>query len=88
MAASYSRSLRRPLPISLLPAKAQFATPNRVTGELKEMILQALDESGGVEYLKQQAVNNPAAFLMLIGKVLPLQVNARTDGHFTVSWLK
>ena len=36
------------------------------------MILQALDESQGVEYLKQPAVDNPTAFLTLIGKVLPL----------------
>jgi hypothetical protein len=44
--------------------------------------------NGGVEYLKQQAVDNPTAFLTLIGKVLPLQVNAKNDGHFTISWQK
>lgn len=48
--------------------------PNKVTKELKEMILQALDNSGGVEYLEQRA-NDPrtaSAFLSLVGKVLPM----------------
>ncbi len=48
--------------------------PNKITGELKEMILEALAEAGGVDYLKKQAKEKPAAFLTLIGKVLPLQV--------------
>ena len=48
--------------------------PNKVTKELKEMILQALDESGGVDYLVSCANNDrtKAAFLGLIGKVLPM----------------
>ena len=38
------------------------------------MILDALDGAGGVDYLKARAVDSPAAFLTLVGKVLPLQV--------------
>lgn len=49
--------------------------PNKVTKQLKDMILTALDDAGGVKYLKTQAVSNPTAFLTLVGKVLPLQVN-------------
>jgi len=48
--------------------------PNKNTTALKEMILGALDKSGGVEYLVKQAEENPNAFLSLIGKVLPLTV--------------
>jgi hypothetical protein len=48
--------------------------PNKVTGELKEMILQALAGAGGVDYLMVQARETPTAFLTLVGKVLPLQV--------------
>lgn len=59
-------------------------TPNKVTGQLKEMILQALDESGGVKYLKKQAVKNPTAFLSLVGKVLPLQVTGDDGGPLVV----
>jgi hypothetical protein len=49
-------------------------TPNKMTKELKEMILGALDDVGGIEYLKVQALDNPTAFLTLVGKVLPLTV--------------
>ena len=49
-------------------------TPNKATAALKDMILQALANKGGVRYLEQQAVKNPNAFMQLVGKVLPLQV--------------
>jgi hypothetical protein len=48
--------------------------PNKTTAAVKDMILQALAESGGVKYLKTQAEKNPTAFLTLVGKVLPLDV--------------
>ena len=57
------------------PGKPKGAT-NKTTKELKEMILKALDQSGGVEYLVERA-NDPktaSAFLTLIGKVLPMTV--------------
>lgn len=50
--------------------------PNKTTKELKEMILAALDRSGGVDYLVERA-NDPrtaSSFLALIGKVLPMTV--------------
>lgn len=58
------------------PAKggSRKGIPNKNTAELKEMILQALTNAGGVEYLTKQADEKPVAFLALVGKVLPLQV--------------
>ena len=53
--------------------------PNKVTTELKEMILAALDGAGGIEYLKARAVDTPGPFLALVGKILPLQVTGE-DG--------
>lgn len=56
--------------------------PNKMTKALKEMILQALNEAhedGGIEYLKEQAGKNPAAFLTLVGKVLPLTLAGDSD---------
>jgi hypothetical protein len=50
--------------------------PSKATKELKEMILGALDASGGVYYLTERA-NDPktaSAFLSLIGKVLPMTI--------------
>lgn len=50
-------------------------TPNRVTKALKDMILGALDDVGGQEYLKRQAEENPVAFMTLLGKVLPSEMS-------------
>ena len=49
----------------------QAGTPNKNTAALKDMILGALDDAGGRAYLLRQADENPAAFMTLIGKVLP-----------------
>lgn len=55
-------------------------TPNKTTGQVKEMVLQALSEAGGVRYLLTQASENPTAFMTLVGKVIPLQVAGDPDG--------
>jgi hypothetical protein len=49
---------------------------NKVTAELKDMILQALDGAGGVKYLQDRAKDprTASAFLSLVGKTLPLTV--------------
>jgi hypothetical protein len=52
---------------------------NKFTRALKDLILGALAEVGGQAYLVEQARNNPATFLTLVGKVLPLQVKAGGD---------
>jgi hypothetical protein len=61
--------------------------PNKDTAQLKEMILAALDQSGGVGYLVARA-NDPktaTAFLSLIGKVLPMQVTGDPDNPIGIS---
>jgi len=64
--------------------------PNKVTKALKEMILGALDDAGGQEYLKRQADENPVAFLGLVGKVLPHQLKAdlnhQGDVNINIKW--
>lgn len=57
-------------------------TPNKITALLKDEILQAADQAhadGRVGYLKQQAEENPTAFLTLLGKILPMQVDGPGD---------
>lgn len=54
--------------------------PNKVTGALKDMIIGALGDAGGQEYLARQAESNPAAFMTLVGKVLPMQVTGEGGG--------
>lgn len=48
--------------------------PNKITADVKAMILSALDKAGGADYLYEQAKENPNAFLTLVGKVLPMTV--------------
>jgi hypothetical protein len=61
-------------------------TPNKTTAQLKEMILQALDQAGGVAYLVKQAKRrNPAPFMALLGKVLPMQVTGADGGPIEAS---
>ena len=70
-------------------------TPNKITAELKEMILEAAelageDMGGGgtVKYLRMQATLNPQAFMSLLGRVLPLTLNGDKDKPvvMTVTW--
>jgi hypothetical protein len=58
-------------------------TPNKHTADLKAMILTALDKAGGVDYLTQQAAQSPAAFMTLVGKVLPTQLTGDPDNPVT-----
>jgi hypothetical protein len=48
---------------------------NKKTAELKDMIRNALDMAGGEQYLLEQARENPAAFLSLVGKIIPKDLN-------------
>lgn len=49
--------------------------PNKITSDLKRAILEAAEAAGGeggtAGYLARQAEENPAAFMTLLGKVLP-----------------
>jgi hypothetical protein len=51
-------------------------TPNKITREVKSMVLEALEGAGGVAYLMERAQDprTASAFLTLVGKVIPTQV--------------
>ena len=59
--------------------------PNKATAELKEMILGALSEVGGQAYLVQQALDNPNAFMTLVGKVVPRDLNAAVEAAASIT---
>lgn len=46
-------------------------TPNRVTRALRESVLEAFEQSGGVEYLVRVARDDPPTFCKLLAKLLP-----------------
>lgn len=49
------------------------------------MVIGALQKAGGEEYLLKQSVTNPSGFMVLVGKVLPLQVTGANDGPVIVA---
>ena len=55
-------------------------TPNKLTRDLREMILGALADAGGRAYLAEQARKNPGSFLRLVGKLLPRQAADTEEG--------
>jgi hypothetical protein len=64
-------------------------TPNKITAELKDMILKAAElagnDEGTIGYLHKQATANPVAFMTLLGKVLPMQT-PQGSGTIVVTW--
>jgi hypothetical protein len=62
--------------------------PNKINGDIKQMLLDALEEKGGVAYFVEQADENPVAFLTLIGKVLPMTLSGGegTTGKLVIKW--
>lgn len=62
--------------------------PNKNTKALKDMILGALVDAGGQDYLSSQAKKNPVAFMGLLGKVLPstlTETNDKPPEHKTIT---
>lgn len=70
---SFSKGGRRP------GAGRPKGVPNKLTGAVKEMVLAALHGVGGVDYLKEQAKENPTAFMGLIGRVIPTELHGPGD---------
>ena len=57
---------------------------------LKEMILDALEGVGGVEYLQERATDpkTAGAFLGLIGKVLPMTIVGDADNPIAITTIE
>src|ERR1019366_812083 len=54
----------------------QKETPNKLSRDVQEMILGALDDVGGQKYLARQARENPTAFLALLKGLVPKHIAA------------
>ena len=72
------------------PSRATEAAEGKRTVVVKDMILEALERAGGVQYLTDQANENPRAFLTLLTKVIPLQVRDEDDDDVeeTIRWAR
>lgn len=47
---------------------------NSVTRDMREMVWQAFENKGGVDYLTEHADLNPKAFISLLNKMIPQAV--------------
>lgn len=61
--------------------------PNKVTSDLRAMILGALESVGGASYLQRQADENPQAFMNLVGRTLPKDIKLHADAKIVVNLL-
>ncbi|WP_175869463.1 hypothetical protein [Bartonella gabonensis] len=79
----------------LIPPRAGMGrvkgVPNKNTRLLKEAIIKAAELAGNkygkeglISYLEKQALKCPAAYLALLGKVLPLQVTGEDGGAIKI----
>lgn len=59
---------------------------NKLTKTIKEAIEASFDMVGGAEYLARMAVQEPVAYMGLLGKVLPTQVKIKTDEPLQVTF--
>lgn len=61
----------------------QKGTPNALP-DLRAMTLKALIQAGGVDYLARQAVENPAPFLGLLGRVMPREIHTELTAEVRI----
>lgn len=57
--------------------------PNKLTVEVKEMVRQALEKAGGIDYLVSCAKTAPGPFLTLVNKMMPTAIEAEVKGSIT-----
>ena len=55
---------------------------NKYNATIRDMVLKALNMAGGEKYLLKQAKDNPVAFLGLVAKVMPMQVQGDVTHKF------
>lgn len=71
--------MANPKPTPLRNRGRPKGSVNKVTADVKAMVLEALSNAGGADYLLAQSASNPNAFMALVGKVLPLTVSGDPD---------
>ena len=85
------KQARSPLNGAPTPAGRPAGVRNKLTN-LRDAVLEAFDRVGGAEYLVRLAEgtqSDRAAFVSLMNKVLPTQINQQVDGgiKLELSWL-
>lgn len=60
---------------------------NKIGQKLQSMLNASLSRAGGIDYLVRQSEENPAAYMTMISKLLPKQVESTVthDGDLKLS---
>lgn len=57
---------------------------NKITVDMKQAFINALNKAGGEDYLLRQARRIPRTFLPIIGKMVPVEVTGKDGGPIDV----
>lgn len=68
-----------------LTGGSRKGSPNKMTNDLRTMILGALEDAGGREYLADKAKECPGPFMSLLGKCLPKEIKAEIAATHVIS---
>ena len=71
-------------------AGRKIGSSNRLTADVKAVIMAAFDEVGGKDYLRSVATTHPRTFCALLGKILPTQVTGDAEAgpvRIEFTWL-
>lgn len=63
-------------------------TPNKVTADVRDGLLEAWKNKGGVKWFEKQFDENPVAVMTLLGKIIPSKVELPegSSGKLVVRW--
>ena len=59
-------------------------TPNRLTSELRDLMLGALDDLGGREWVVERARERPELMFQMLGRLLPRDVKLDAERDVTI----
>ena len=59
---------------------------NKETADIKVMVIEALRIAGGIDYLAARAIDTPASFMALLGKILPTQLTGENGAPIAYSF--
>jgi len=59
---------------------------NKDSADIRALVIGALQDVGGRDYLAARALDQPVAFMNLIGKVMPTQITGENGGALVVDF--
>jgi len=61
--------------------------PNKITTDMRAIVLEALEKLGGADWLANQAARNPKDFMAMLCKMIPKTLDKHVNGNVSLSVL-